>query len=64
MPAATTKTGRTQRAVFVADDLWEALRRRGFEERRSAADLLNERLRAEMERRGEIEAPAAAPAEK
>lgn len=43
--AHQTQGGRSQRSVFLDDDLWLRLRKQALDEGRTAADLVNELLR-------------------
>ena len=51
--AHQTQGGRSQRSVFLDDDLWLQLRKQALDEGRTAADLVNELLREALAAREE-----------
>ncbi len=51
--AHQTQGGRSQRSVFLDDDLWLRLRKQALDEGRTAADLVNELLREALAAREE-----------
>ena len=54
--AHQTQGGRSQRSVFLDDDLWLQLRKQALDEGRTAADLVNELLREALAAREEQKA--------
>ena len=53
--AHQTQGGRSQRSVFLDDDLWLQLRKQALDEGRTAADLVNELLREALAAREKVQ---------